>query len=99
MLITLRQLQYVIAVADTGSFSKAADVCYAEQSTVSQQVKVMEDRLGVQIFSRGNYPLKVTPEGQRIVENAREIIDRVEDLIKPFKAPGKPSPAAAVPAR
>ena len=99
MLITLRQLQYVIAVADTGSFSKAADVCYAEQSTVSQQVKVMEDRLGVQIFSRGSYPLKVTPDGQRIVENARDIIDRVEDLIKPFKAPGKPSPAAAVPVR
>jgi LysR family hydrogen peroxide-inducible transcriptional activator len=85
MLVTLRQLQYVIAVADSGSFSKAADICYAEQSTISQQVKVLEERLGTVIFNRSNYPLKVTPDGEQIVAQAREIIDKVEDLIKPFK--------------
>lgn len=89
MLITLRQLQYVIAVAETGSFSKAATVCFAEQSTVSQQVKLMEDRLGIQIFNRSNYPLKVTPEGIEVVNQAREIIDKVEELIKPFIGKGK----------
>jgi len=89
MLITLRQLQYVIAVADSGSFSKAADICYAEQSTISQQVKVLEDRLGTVIFNRSNYPLKVTSEGEAIVIQAREIVEKVEDLIKPFKERSK----------
>ena len=58
MLVTLRQLQYVIAVAETGSFSKAADLVAAEQSTVSQQIRVLEDRLGVDIFDRKGLPIK-----------------------------------------
>ena len=85
MLITLRQLQYAVAVADTGSFSKAAELCFADQSTVSQQVKVLEDRLGVQIFNRERYPLKLNSEGEAIINQAREILDKVDILIRPFK--------------
>lgn len=85
MLVTLRQLQYIIAVADTGSFSKAADFCSAEQSTVSQQVKALEDRLGKSLFDRGKQPILVTPEGLIVVEQARVIIEKVEVMIKPFK--------------
>jgi LysR family hydrogen peroxide-inducible transcriptional activator len=85
MLITLRQMQYIIAVAETGSFSKAAEACAADQSTVSQQVKLMEDRLGIQIFDRNTLPVKITPEGNSIIEKAKDIIERVEDLIAPFK--------------
>lgn len=85
MLVTLRQLQYAVAVADTGSFSKAAELCYADQSTVSQQVKVLEDRLGVQIFNRDRYPLKLSRDGEAIILQARDILDKVEDLIRPFK--------------
>lgn len=89
MLVTLRQLQYVIAVADTGSFSKAADVCAAEQSTVSQQVKVLEERLGKSLFDRGKQPILATEEGLIVVEQAREIIAKVEQMILPFKkSPG-----------
>lgn len=86
MLVTLRQLQYVIAVAETGSFSKAAELVAAEQSTVSQQVRVLEDRLGISIFDRKNLPITVTPQGEKIVEQAREIITRVEDMLHPFKS-------------
>ncbi len=85
MLVTLRQLQYVIAVADTGSFSKAAELCFADQSTVSQQVKLLEDRLGIQVFIRANYPLKPSDEGNEVIAKARDIISKVEDLIAPFK--------------
>ena len=85
MLVTLRQLQYVIAIADTGSFSKAADICCAEQSTVSQQVKTMEEKLGVTIFDRNSLPVKLTTEGKEIVDKARYIILKVEDLLEPFK--------------
>lgn len=85
MLVTLRQLQYVIAIADSGSFSKAADICCAEQSTVSQQVKTMEEKLGVTIFDRNSLPVKLTTEGKEIVEKARYIILKVEELLEPFK--------------
>jgi LysR family hydrogen peroxide-inducible transcriptional activator len=85
MLVTLRQLQYIVAVSETGSFSKAADVVSAEQSTVSQQIRVLEDRLGVLIFDRKSLPVKLTPEGEKIVLQAKEIIDKVEGMLLPFK--------------
>lgn len=85
MLITLRQLQYICAVAETKSFSKAAKVCHAEQSTVSQQIKLLEDRLGVKIFRRNCLPVEVTIEGEQIIEKATEILDSVTNLIEPFK--------------
>lgn len=90
MLVTLRQLQYIIAVAEAGSFSKAADICHAEQSTISQQVRTMEEKLGVQIFDRNTLPIKITKEGEEIITKARYIIAKVEELIQPFK----PKPAA-----
>jgi LysR family hydrogen peroxide-inducible transcriptional activator len=86
MLVTLRQLQYVLAVAETGSFSKAADLVAAEQSTVSQQIRQFEDRLGVAIFDRKTLPVSVTKEGEEIINQARDIIERVEQMILPFKS-------------
>lgn len=86
MLVTLRQLQYAIAVAETGSFSKAADLVAAEQSTVSQQIRVLEDRLGISIFDRKGLPIRLTPEGEQIINQAKEIISRVETMLKPFKS-------------
>lgn len=85
MLVTLRQLQYVIAVAETGSFSKAAELVAAEQSTVSQQIRVLEDRLRIEIFNRKSLPITVTADGQQIVEQSKEIIDKVQQMLVPFK--------------
>jgi len=85
MLVTLRQLQYIVAVSETGSFSKAAGLVAAEQSTVSQQIKLLENRLGVAIFERKNLPVRLTAEGEGIVLQAKEIIDKVENMLQPFK--------------
>lgn len=87
MFITLRQLQYTIAVAETGSFSKAAEICAAEQSTVSQQIKAMEERLGVLVFDRGKQPIHPTEEGAKIVAQAIDILNKVDELVRPFKKP------------
>lgn len=89
MLITLRQLQYAIAVSNSGSFSKAADLCFAEQSTVSQQIKLMEEKLGIELFDRSTLPVKVTTEGKILIEQAKEIIKKVDELLLPFKTPFK----------
>lgn len=93
MLVTLRQLQYIVAVAEHKSFSKGAEACFAEQSTVSHQVKLVEDRLGVHIFRKKSQPIEVTEEGEEIVRQAKSILEQVEELVKPFKAPsGKKMP-------
>jgi LysR family hydrogen peroxide-inducible transcriptional activator len=89
MLVTLRQLQYVVAVAETSSFSKAAELCNAEQSTVSQQIKILESKLNIEIFNRDFQPILLTKEGKEIVEKAKNILEKVEDLIKPFKTSPK----------
>jgi LysR family hydrogen peroxide-inducible transcriptional activator len=85
MLITLRQLQYIVAVADEKSYSKGANICCVEQSTLSSQIKIVEDRLGITIFKKKSLPIYPTPEGEIVIEKARSILDQVENLIKPFK--------------
>lgn len=87
MIVTLRQLQYIVAVAEYKSFSKGAEACFAEQSTVSHQVKLVEDRLGIHIFKKKTQPIEVTPEGVEIIRQAKSILEKVEELVKPFKAP------------
>ncbi len=85
MVVTLRQMQYVISVARLGSFSKAADECSADQSTVSQQIKTFEDRMNVEIFDRTSIPITVTPAGKEIVEQCEKIVVQVDEMIAPFK--------------
>ena len=85
MVVTLRQMQYVISVARLGSFSKAADECSADQSTVSHQIKTFEDRMNVEIFDRTSIPITVTPAGKEIVEQCEKIVGQVDEMIAPFK--------------
>jgi DNA-binding transcriptional LysR family regulator len=85
MIVTLRQMQYVISVAKHGSFSKAADECAADQSTVSQQIKTFEDRMNTNIFDRSTLPTTVTEKGKEIVLQCEMIISQVEEMIAPFK--------------
>jgi DNA-binding transcriptional LysR family regulator len=85
MLVTLRQMQYAVAVAETGSFSKAAELCSADQSTVSQQVKVLEERLGVTIFLRDSIPVTITKQGKVLISQFKDIMDKVDNMLEPFK--------------
>jgi LysR family hydrogen peroxide-inducible transcriptional activator len=78
-------MQYVVSVAKNGSFSKAADECAADQSTVSQQIKTFEDRMNVTIFDRSTLPISVTEPGKEIVEQCERIIEKVDEMILPFK--------------
>lgn len=85
MLVTLRQMQYAIAVAESGSFSKAAEICVADQSTVSQQVKLLEEKLGVVIFLRNSIPVTITNKGKELILQFKDIISKVDDMLEPFK--------------
>ena len=74
----LRQLKYFIKVAETLSFSEAARGLYVTQSTLSQQVKQMEEELGTQLFLRSSHCVALTEAGQELLPYARKTIYEAE---------------------
>jgi LysR family hydrogen peroxide-inducible transcriptional activator len=79
--ITLRQLQYLVAVADELSFRRAADRCHVSQPSLSTQVAQAEAVLGVKLFERHHRKVLVTLAGRDILERARRLLVEVDDLV------------------
>jgi len=77
---TLRQLQYVAAIAEHGSFQAAATACHVSQPGLSAQVRQLEEHLGLPLFERGRKPVLVTAAGAEIVRRAREVLTGVAEL-------------------
>jgi LysR family transcriptional regulator, hydrogen peroxide-inducible genes activator len=77
---TLRQLQYVVAVADALSFRRAAASCRVAQPSLSAQLAQLEGALGVRIFERDQRRVLVTAAGQEIVARARLLLVAADDL-------------------
>ena len=78
--VTLTELRYVVAVADTGHFGRAAAECHVSQPTLSTQIKKLEDQLGVALFERTSKRVRLTAAGARIVERARVIIAEIRAI-------------------
>lgn len=70
-MITLTQLEYIIAVDKHGNFRQAAKACHVTQPTLSMQIQKLEDDLGVTIFDRSQQPIRATPIGAEIVNQSR----------------------------
>jgi len=79
--LSLRQLEYIVAVADTLGFHKAAASCHVSQPTLSAQVQLLEGVLGVRLFERDRRRVLVTPAGSELVARARRVLLETEDLI------------------
>jgi LysR family hydrogen peroxide-inducible transcriptional activator len=80
-----RQLQYVVAVAETLGFHKAAERCHVSQPTLSAQVKQLEDVLGVQLFERDRRRVLLTAAGAVVVAHARRVLLEIDDMIAAAK--------------
>ena len=83
--MTLQELRYIVALADTGHFAKAAERCHVSQPTLSTQLKKLEDYLGVTLFDRSLRQVSATPAGREIVERARLVlaeVDRIKAIAK-----------------
>jgi LysR family hydrogen peroxide-inducible transcriptional activator len=78
---TLRQLQYVVAVADLLSFRKAAEQCGVSQPALSAQLAQLEDLLGVQLFERDRRRVLPTPAGGLLIERARRLLVDADGLL------------------
>lgn len=77
---TLRQLEYLAAVAEHLHFGRAAAACSVSQPGLSIQVRQAEEILGVRVFERAARRVLVTPEGESVIRRAREILERVDAL-------------------
>ncbi len=76
--MNLRDLKYLIAVAETEHFGHAAAQCFVSQPTLSGQIKKLEEELGVVIFERTNRSVSITPIGSEIVKHAKLILEQAD---------------------
>ncbi|MDR0907668.1 MAG: hydrogen peroxide-inducible genes activator [Rikenellaceae bacterium] len=72
--MTIVQLEYLLAVANCGSFSLAAEQCFVTQPSLSMQIKNLEEELGVVLLDRTKKPVIVTEIGETVIRNAREAV-------------------------
>lgn len=79
--LTLRDFEYVVAVAELGSFVKAAERCHVSQPSLSVQVSKLEARLETTIFERTTRRLIVTAEGDRLVDQMRKVLHEARMLV------------------
>ena len=83
---SLRQLEYVVAVADHGHFGRAAKACFVTQPALSTQIRQLEELLGAQIFERDRKGVLITTLGAEIVERARRVLLQVDELAEAARA-------------
>ena len=81
-----RQLEYLVAVVDTGGFSRAAAQCYVSQSAISHQVAALERELGTELFDRTTRRVRLTESGEVFLPYARDLLalrERAVDAVTP----------------
>ena len=84
--MNLRDLKYILAVAETRHFGRAADRCFVSQPTLSGQIKKLEDELDVVIFERTNRSVEITPVGEVILSHARLALEQAEAIEQAARA-------------
>lgn len=80
--ITLRQLEYMCALADTLNFNEAAQRCHISQPTLSSAIQTLEAHLNTTLFHRDTRQVRLTVEGEVVVEQAREVVRRARDVVQ-----------------
>lgn len=80
--VTLRQLRYFVAAAETGQFSMAASKCYVSQSAITNAILALEERLQGSLFTRKPYGVELTAEGQRFYRHALQILGSLQDALR-----------------
>lgn len=82
-MIDIKQIQYFVACAQTGSFSKAAESLFTTQPSVSKVIRSLEDTLNVRLFERYAKGISLTSEGEKVYRYARPILENLEKLQAP----------------
>jgi LysR family hydrogen peroxide-inducible transcriptional activator len=88
--MNLRDLRYLVALADERHFGKAAERCHVSQPTLSAQIRKLEEYLGVALVERQPRRVTLTPTGERIVERARRVLQESDAIVELAKADRDP---------
>lgn len=88
--ITLRQLRYLVALAETLHFGRAAAACHVSQPSLSAQIQQLEEMLGAALVERTKHRVLLTPAGEDAVTRARLILGQVDDMSQAVRASGRP---------
>lgn len=88
--MNLRDLEYLVALADHRHFGRAAAACYVSQPTLSTQVKKLESELGVILVERGSRSVLLTAAGEAVVTQARHLLDDAEQIRRIARAVADP---------
>src|ERR1700742_3728882 len=89
-IMTLRELRYLIALADRAHFGRAAEDCHISQPTLSTQIRKLEEYLGVSLIERNAKSVSLTPIGEEVVRSARQIVAQADALLAATKVPRGP---------
>ncbi len=79
--MNLRDLRYLVAVADERHFGRAAEACFVSQPTLSTQIRKLERELGVELVERNPRHVGLTGIGERVVERARAVLREVDGIV------------------
>lgn len=82
--MTLMQLRYMIAISETGSLNKAADLLYISQPSLTSAVKELENELGIIIFNRSGKGVTLTNDGAEFLLYAKQIYSQYEDILEKY---------------
>ncbi|MCI9156902.1 MAG: LysR family transcriptional regulator, partial [Lawsonibacter sp.] len=82
--MTLQQLKYVIAIADSGSVNSAAKSLFISQPSLSSAVKDLEEEIGFELFRRSNRGVTITAEGEEFLNYARQVCEQYTLLEERF---------------
>ena len=87
---TIKQLQYFLALTETGHFGRAADRCFVSQSAFSNAIQELEATLSAQLVDRTNRNVTITAKGQEVAVQARLVVRDVESLVETARGNDKP---------
>jgi len=85
----LRQLRYFVAVAEDGNISRAAKRIFLTQPALSRQIKALEDEVGLCLLKREAHSVRLTPVGEALLREARELIQHAEQVLERVRAAGR----------
>lgn len=85
----LRQLRYFVAVAETSNISRAAQKIFLTQPALSRQIKSLEDEIGQCLLERSAHSIRLTPAGDALLSEARELLQRADVMLERVRAAGQ----------
>jgi LysR family hydrogen peroxide-inducible transcriptional activator len=87
---SIKQLKYLVALAECGHFGRAAEACFITQPSLSAAINELENLLGAQLVERNKRQILITPLGQEVVSRARSILQEVDELTSMAQAANEP---------